>query len=146
VNDGPVGEMGLIMTRKGYARLKRTHPVQITSTKHREKGQSIVEMAILVPILILLVAIVIDATRAFDAYIVLTNAAREGARFGALQLNPTPIEVRDLVVNDVLGSGTNITHMETFGVDNVQIGGVLGLPRFHLQKEAVMPKFPAAGS
>jgi hypothetical protein len=135
-----------------------------TVPEHSERGQSLVEMAFVIPILVLLLAVIVDTARAFDAYIVLTNAAREGARFGSLQLNPSPIEVRQLVVNDVLGSGTNITHMNAFGTSNVLIeesetdfrvtvwydfplwfGGVLGLPRFHLEKEAVMPKFPAAG-
>jgi Flp pilus assembly protein TadG len=135
-------------------------PARRSATRRGEKGQSLVEMAFAVPVLVLLVAVVIDAARAFDAYIVLTNAAREGARFGSLQLEPPIPDVETLVITDVLGSGTNITHMENFTTTNVTVfkdpnftkvivdydfplwfGGLLGIPEFHLHKEAVMPTF-----
>jgi Flp pilus assembly protein TadG len=128
----------------------------------RERGQGLVETAVVLPILLLLLAVVVDAARAFDAYIVLTNAAREGARFGSLQLDPPPIQVENLVVQDILGSGTNITHMSEFTFTNVTVedtpistavtvtvsydfplwfGGLLGLDTFQLRKTAAMPKF-----
>jgi Flp pilus assembly protein TadG len=151
------------MPDKKSIRTQRTQVKSTSALGPRERGQSLVEMAVLVPILVLLVAIVIDAARAFDAYIVLTNAAREGARFGSLQLDPTPIEVELLVINDVVGSGTNITNMSDFGdeADDVVLlededaytvtvsydfplwfGGVLGMQEFHLEKTAAMPKVP----
>jgi Flp pilus assembly protein TadG len=140
--------------RRGSARLRQ------------ERGQGLVEVAIVLPILLLLLAVVVDAARAFDAYIVLTNAAREGARFGSLQLEPQPIEVERLVINDVRGSGTNITHMATFTRTNVDVtevyspaldavtvtvwfdfplwfGGLVGFDTFHLEKSAAMPKYKA---
>ena len=52
--------------------------------RRRQRGQSLVETAIVVPILLLLVAAVVDFGRIFDAQIVLTNAVREGARYGTL--------------------------------------------------------------
>jgi Flp pilus assembly protein TadG len=126
-----------------------------------EKGQSIVEMAFLVPILALLLVVVIDAARAFDAYIVLTNAVREGARYGSFDTSATDAAVKQIVVDDVLGSGTNLTRMEDFSASNVTIaglaqnstavivtatydfplyfGGLVGLNTFHLEKQAVMP-------
>ena len=55
-------------------------------TKRRERGQSLVETAVVLPILLLLVVAIVDFGRAFDAYIILTNAAREGARFGSCLL------------------------------------------------------------
>jgi Flp pilus assembly protein TadG len=128
----------------------------------QDRGQSLVEVAVVLPILVLLLAVVVDAARAFDAYIVLTNAVREGARFGSLQLDPPPIAVKDLVINDVVGSGTNITHMADFTYKHVKVedtpistavtvtvsydfplwfGGFLGFDTFHLEKSSVMPKF-----
>jgi Flp pilus assembly protein TadG len=132
----------------------------------KEKGQSIVEMAFLLPILALLLATVIDAGRAFDAYIVLTNAAREGARYGSFVRQDDTVTVpavQQVVVDDVLGSGTNLTRMEDFGASNVAVeglsaastavtvtvsydfdlyfGGLVGLDVFHLQKQAVMPVY-----
>ncbi|HSR31116.1 MAG TPA: TadE family protein [Anaerolineae bacterium] len=135
--------------RKGKARVRR------------ERGQSLVETAVVFPILLLLVAAVVDFGRAFDAYIVLTNAVREGARYGTLQ-DPQPpvLDVENIVIVDVLGSGTNITTMDAFGADNVDVlmgstavtvtatydfdlwfGGVIGLPTVTLSKSAVMPMF-----
>jgi Flp pilus assembly protein TadG len=129
----------------------------------REAGQSLVEAAVIVPILLLLLAAVIDFGRAFDAYIVLTNAAREGARFGSVKPTLAEAEVKQIVVDDVLGSGTNITQMTDFTADNVTVvgqtenaevvkvtvtyefdlwfGGLIGFPRLTLIKEASMPRW-----
>jgi len=46
-------------------------------------GQSLIELALVLPILVLIVAASVDIGRAFYAYVSMTNAAREGARFGA---------------------------------------------------------------
>jgi Flp pilus assembly protein TadG len=129
-----------------------------------EKGQSIVEMAFILPIMALFLIVVIDAARAFDAYIVLTNATREGARYGSYFQQDgavTVATVQQTVVEDVLGSGTNLTRMEQFSAANVTVvglspgstevivtatydfplyfGGLVGLGTFHLSKQAVMP-------
>ncbi len=50
--------------------------------RRRERGSNLVEAAIVLPVLLLLLAGVADVGRAFRAYIVLTAAAREGARYG----------------------------------------------------------------
>ena len=49
-----------------------------------ERGQSLVEFAMVVPLLLLLVFAIIDFGRAFDSWITVTSAAREGARVGAV--------------------------------------------------------------
>jgi Flp pilus assembly protein TadG len=122
-----------------------------------------VETAIVIPILLLLLAAVVDFGRAFDAYIVLTNAVREGARFGSIKPTLSETEVKQLVVEDVLGSGTNITHMTDFSVDNVTVEGqteesevvkvtvtyqfdlwfgqLIGWSQVTLAKEASMPRW-----
>jgi Flp pilus assembly protein TadG len=124
-----------------------------------ERGQSLLEAAFIVPILLLLLVIVVDAARAFDAQIVLTNAVREGARYGSLEPSPPVDAIRALVRDDVLGSGTNITYMADFSVSNVELitstsvitvtatysfplwfGGIVGLDTFILQEKAVMPR------
>ena len=91
--------------------------------KRRERGQSLVETAVVFPILLLLLAAVIDFGRAFDVYIVLTNAAREGARFGSANPELLEEEVKQIVIDDVLGSGTNITPITEFDADNVDVVG-----------------------
>jgi hypothetical protein len=125
-----------------------------------EKGQSLVELALLLPFLILLLAVVIDASRLFDAAIVLVQAAREGARFATVQPALTEAEIGALVVTDVVGSGTNVTHMADFSTDNVAVilgstavtvtvqyefplwfGGILGLDSVTVTRQGVMPMF-----
>jgi Flp pilus assembly protein TadG len=125
----------------------------------RQEGQSLVEAAVIVPILLLLLAAVVDFGRAFDAYIVLTNAAREGARFASLAYPLTESEIQQLVIEDVVGSGTNITNMTEFTTANVLLestesdvavtvsydfdlwfGGIIGLDTIPLSKTAVMAR------
>ena len=48
-----------------------------------ERGQSLVELALVLPLLILLLAGIADLGRAFFSYIEITNAAQEGARAGS---------------------------------------------------------------
>lgn len=129
----------------------------------RERGQSLVETAVVLPILLLLLAAVVDFGRAFDAYIVLTNAAREGARYTTLSNPPPPATyIQDIVVEDVVGSGTNISNMGGFAVNNVVVassavaatvtvtytfdlwfGDLIGVDSITLVKTAVMPFFNA---
>jgi len=50
----------------------------------REKGQSLVELAIILPFLLMILLGIIDFGRVFYAYVTITNASREGARYGSL--------------------------------------------------------------
>ena len=52
--------------------------------KDGERGQSLAECALLVPIFLILVFAIVDFGMGFHAYITITNSAREGARFGAV--------------------------------------------------------------
>lgn len=54
---------------------------QSKRTQRGERGQSLVEFAITLPILLLLVLGTIDLGLGFRTYIALTNAAREGVRW-----------------------------------------------------------------
>ncbi|NLE76638.1 MAG: pilus assembly protein [Chloroflexi bacterium] len=135
--------------------------VRRTARTGSEKGQSLVEMAVAFPILLLILAAVIDAGRAIDAYITITNAVREGARYGAKY--PSRIEtIRLRVANEANGSGVNVTGVNltvnhvsvTFpegsnrGGNPVRVtvdfdfplyfGGIVGLPSLHLQRYADM--------
>lgn len=55
-----------------------------TVRKRRERGQSLVEFALVAPILLVLVFGIIDFGMALRAYITTTQATREGARFGSI--------------------------------------------------------------
>lgn len=48
----------------------------------REKGQTLVEFALILPILLLVIFVIIESGRMFQAYVTVQHAAREGARYG----------------------------------------------------------------
>ena len=141
------------MNRQGKAREKQ---------RRRERGQSLVETAIVLPVLLLLLAATVDFGRAFDAYIVLTNAAREGARFGSTNPEMTTEEIHDIVVTDIMGSGTNLTPIiesdivvtvegQEEGSEVVKVtvsyplplwfGQLIGIPQVTLSKVSEMPRW-----
>ena len=130
--------------------------------RRRERGQSLVETAVVFPILLLLLAATIDFGRVFDAYIVLTNAAREGARFGSTNPEMTAEEILDIVVTDIMGSGTNLTPIiesdivvtvegQEEGSEVVKVtvsyplplwfGQLIGIPQVTLSKVSEMPRW-----
>ena len=49
-----------------------------------EKGQALVEFALLVPIFLMLLFAIVDFGMGFHSWITVTNSAREGARLGAV--------------------------------------------------------------
>lgn len=50
---------------------------------HGERGANLVEFALVLPLLILLLVGVADFGRAFNNYMIITNASREGARYAS---------------------------------------------------------------
>lgn len=66
-----------------------------------ERGQNLVEFAMIVPIFLLLVFAIVDFGMGFHAWISVTNAAREGARVGAVGADAATIEAK---VRDTAGS------------------------------------------
>ena len=60
----------------------------------RRRGQALVEFAVVVPLFMLLLAGMVDFGMGLNASITVTNAAREGARYGIVSPNPTQIESR----------------------------------------------------
>jgi len=51
-----------------------------TRHRQRERGQALVEAAIMIPILLMLMVGIFEVGRAYQAWQVVSNAAREGAR------------------------------------------------------------------
>jgi Flp pilus assembly protein TadG len=59
-----------------------------------EFGQSLVEFSLILPVFVVLLFAIVDFGRAFYTWLVVTNAAREGARVGATQQPLTAIQSR----------------------------------------------------
>lgn len=98
------------------------------SLKPGRRGQSLVELALLMPIILIIMASVFDIGRVLNASIVLTNTARVGARFGAN--HPTWYDsIRARVVDFANDSGMNFTGVQLTG-SNVAIssGVAAGTP------------------
>lgn len=69
-----------------------------------ERGQSLVEFALIVPLFLLLVFAIVDFGMGFYSWITVTNAAREGARIGVVGADAATITQR---VRDTAGSLNN---------------------------------------
>ena len=59
------------------------------TTRTRQKAQAIVELALILPILLLLLMGIVELGRIFMAQHTITNATREGARIGSLPSSTT---------------------------------------------------------
>jgi Flp pilus assembly protein TadG len=57
--------------------------------KNDQKGQSLVEVAITLPVLILIMAGILDLGRAYFTYVALSDAAAEGAAYAAINPGDT---------------------------------------------------------
>jgi hypothetical protein len=53
------------------------------SARRSGRGQSVVELALVLPVVLLIVVVAIDFGRAFSGYVTLTNASRIGANYAA---------------------------------------------------------------
>lgn len=78
-----------------WFRFTRTASAVTTSceTRHqRQRGDSLVELALVLPVLLLILIGILDLGRAVYAYHVVANCAREGARYGVgVENNPAAI-------------------------------------------------------
>jgi hypothetical protein len=66
-------------------------------TDRRERGQSLVEFAMLLPIFLVVIFIIIDFGVGISRWVILTNSTREGARLGAV--GATTADITDKVVS-----------------------------------------------
>lgn len=67
--------------------------------KLNKKGQSMVEMALILPIIIMLFMGMVEFSRIFSSYLLVTHASREGARLASI--GKTDAEIRTNVISKV---------------------------------------------
>lgn len=121
-----------------------------------ERGSNLVEAAIVLPALLLLLAGVADIGRAFRDYIVLTGAAREGARYAAHFPSQQDL-IRDRVLQAASNTGVTLTpsnvvvqRIQGTGADEAirvtvthqvatVLGGIVGLDTLTISSFAEMP-------
>lgn len=93
----------------------------------KDNGDAIVEFALLAPILFLLLLGLVDFGRVFDAWLVTTNAAREGARYAAIYASQDYLdagEVQQLTrdkVADYLDSGFGTRSDVAYSASNITV-------------------------
>src|SRR5207244_3134722 len=83
------------------------------------QGAQIVELALVLPVLLLVLGGIVDFGFLFKNYEVVTNAAREGARFALLPTSaPADVQTR---VNSYLSAGGLVPASATVPRDNVSV-------------------------
>jgi Flp pilus assembly protein TadG len=75
-----------------------------------QKGQALVEFALVAPVLLLLLLGIIDLARAWNVYQVLTDAGREGARLAVVDNGSTAADVENVVIQAAARAGIEITN------------------------------------
>ena len=88
-----------------------------------EKGQALVEFALLIPIFLIMVFSIVDFGMGFYSWITVTNSAREGARLGAVHATTEKIIKR---VEDTTTLINEDTNMEVFVTNAADAGGQPG--------------------
>ena len=90
-----------------------------------DRGQSLVEMAMVLPLLLILFGGIVDFGLLFQRYEVLTNAAREGARIAVLPGYTDATLIQDRVAAYIatgLGAAPPSGDLTTTVVRNVAVG------------------------
>lgn len=131
-------------------------PEKCVPLGRHERGSSLVETALVMPVLLMLLAGVADVGRAFSDYIVLTGAAREGARYGAFFPSQQSL-IQDRTLQMALDGGVSlvrsnvtVTRIPGAGSDEairvvvshsveLLLGGIIGLNTLTVRSFAEMP-------
>ena len=100
---------------------------------HREGGATIVEFALVAPVVILLLLACLDFARAMNAYVTVSNASREGARFATLHPAADPLTIQSSVLARVLPLDTSVMTVEAWydtgsGFQRWGTGGIPATP------------------
>jgi Flp pilus assembly protein TadG len=77
-----------------------------TARRSTERGQAVIELALTLPLLLIVVFGIIDFGFMFQRYEAVTNAAREGARLGVLA-DYTATEAQNRALDYLVASGLN---------------------------------------
>lgn len=92
--------------------------------RRTERGQAIVELALTLPLLLLIILGVFDFGLLFQQYEVVTNAAREGARLAVLTSQYTTGDARLRAIDYLAAGGINTSNVRAAPCTGVVAGSV----------------------
>ena len=104
----------------------------------RERGQSAVELAMVLPLLMLILLGCLDLGRAFAVRMTLANGTREGARYACMFPDEDPYVLEEMARRDILAQGLDDSSLAVqvilpdvrVGGNPVQVTAVYTLPMF----------------
>jgi len=104
----------------------------------RERGQSAVELAMVLPLLMLILLGCLDLGRAFAVRMTLANGTREGARYACMFPGEDPYVLEEMARRDILAQGLDDSSLAVqvilpdvrVGGNPVQVTAVYTLPMF----------------
>ncbi len=92
-----------------------------------ERGQSLVETAILLPALLIIIIGIVEVADALNAYVTLVDSARDGARLGSKGL-ASDDDIENLIITEtgrlrdpVAGADIDVDHILVDGVDAISV-------------------------
>ena len=94
---------------------------KISKRLSRSSGQSTVELAVVLPLLLVLILGLAEFGLAFRAHLVTVNAAREGARIGALGANSNDIKTQAAGASDGLLTTADISVSNAGGAQGTSV-------------------------
>jgi Flp pilus assembly protein TadG len=73
-----------------------------------EQGATLVEFALVAPVVILVLVACFDFARALNTYVIVANASREGARYASVHPGATELEIHDYVATRIAPLDPNL--------------------------------------
>jgi len=100
--------------------MRKISGLNVKTSKHK-RGQSTVEMALVLPLIVVLLSIVIEAGLALNTWIRVNTAARDATRF-ALDAG-RPGDIASLVLNKMEGFNTSSNVLDVYIITGTTSGG-----------------------
>ncbi|MBI4787295.1 MAG: pilus assembly protein [Chloroflexi bacterium] len=83
------------------------HTSRLIALRFAQTGQGLTEFALMLPVLLLILLGALDLGRVYNAYVAITNASREGARYG--MTHPTQTDaIKTQTQQEAAASGISI--------------------------------------
>jgi Flp pilus assembly protein TadG len=111
----------------GDSTLTRTRHVRRRRARLGERGQGLVEMAMMLPLMLVLVVGIVEVAAGYNAYTTVVSASRDGARLGSKgSANDSAVQalvVKDLgrLKNPVTTSDVTVTHPTVSGTKAIRV-------------------------